>query len=207
MQLETWLAFVVTSIILVAIPGPTILTVVSYSISHGRRANLPLIAGVSLGDATALLFSLVGVGSMLTASPWLFDLLKWGGGAYLVFLGVRLLISRESALTAEKTGLPASAWKLFLNTYLVTASNPKCIVFFIAFFPQFLRTDHAVAPQLWILALTFMVLGSTNATLYALFATSARRFLATPRAQRWFNRIGGMLLTSAGLWALLAKKG
>jgi threonine/homoserine/homoserine lactone efflux protein len=96
--------------------------------------------------------------------------------------------------------------KLFANTYLVTALNPKGIVFFVAFLPQFISAGASVTRQLWILAATFVVMATLNATLYAVFAASARRLLASPRAQRRFNIAGGSLLSAAGVWALLARR-
>jgi len=88
----------------------------------------------------------------------------------------------------------------------VTALNPKGIVFFVAFLPQFINPGASVTRQLWVLAVTFVVMATINASLYALFAASARRLLASPRAQRRFNLSGGALLSAAGVWALLAKR-
>jgi threonine/homoserine/homoserine lactone efflux protein len=101
---------------------------------------------------------------------------------------------------------PGSRWRLFANTYLVTALNPKGIVFFVAFMPQFIDPRANVTHQLWVLALTFVSMAALNATLYAVFAASARRLLASPRAQRRFNLAGGSLLSAAGVWALLARR-
>ncbi len=206
MSLELWLAFVLASAILVAIPGPTILTVISYSMAHGPRANLPLVAAVALGDATALAFSLLGLGTLLAASAVLFTAVKWIGGLYLLFLGVRLLLSgtRPGGLTLPTA--PVAIKSVFLNTYLVTALNPKGIVFFVAFLPQFIDPHADSARQLWVLALTFVVLAIANAFFYAFFASFARRVLSTQRAQRTFSVLGGGLLCSAGVWALLAKR-
>src|SRR4029434_9270493 len=89
--LEIWLAFVVTSAVVLVIPGPTILTVISYSATHGKRANAALVAGVALGDSTALVASLLGVGALLAASAFWFSVVKWIGGLYLLYLGVKLL--------------------------------------------------------------------------------------------------------------------
>ena len=206
MSIEHWLAFVAASAVLLIIPGPTILTVISYSVAQGRRANVPLVAAVALGDSTALVVSLLGLGALLASSAFWFTLIKWAGGLYLLFLGIKLL--RAGVSPAESTAPPVSAsrWKLFVNTYLVTALNPKGIVFFVAFLPQFLNPAAPVAPQLWVLAITFVVMATLNATLYAVFAGSARRLLASPRAQRRFNFAGGSLLSAAGVWALLAKR-
>lgn len=208
MTLETWLAFTAATIVLLVIPGPTILTVISYSITHGRRANLPLVVAVALGDSTALFLSLAGLGAVLATSALLFTLVKWAGGIYLIYLGVRMLRGRTTVVAdAEETApVLASSWKLFVNTYTVTALNPKGIIFFVAFLPQFLRPDGNVRLQLWTFAVTFVVLAAINAGLYAVFAASARRLLASAPAQRRFNRVGGCLLAGAGVWALLARR-
>jgi threonine/homoserine/homoserine lactone efflux protein len=206
MSLDHWSAFVAASVVLLLIPGPTILTVISYSIAHGRRAKLPLVAAVALGDSTALVVSLLGLGALLATSAFWFTVVKWVGGLYLIYLGVKLLRAGISAPELVARAAPASRWRLFANTYLVTALNPKGIVFFVAFLPQFINPAASVAPQLWVLASTFVVLATLNATLYAAFAVSAGRVLASPRAQRRFNFTGGFLLSVAGAWALLAKR-
>lgn len=206
MPIDLWLAFVAASAFLLVIPGPTILTVISYSVAHGRRANAPLIAAVALGDSTALAVSLLGLGALLATSAFWFTAVKWAGGLYLLYLGVKLLRAGIAAAEPAAPAAPGSRWRLFANTYLVTALNPKGIVFFIAFLPQFLDPDASVTRQLWVLAVTFVTLATLNATLYAVFAASARQLLASPRAQRRFNLAGGSLLSAAGLWALLAKR-
>ena len=206
MTVEIWLAFTAATIVLLVIPGPTILTVISYSIAHGRRANVPLVLAVALGDSTALFLSLVGLGAVLATSALLFTLVKWAGGLYLIYLGVRMLRSGVPVADLATAPAPASRWKLFLNTYTVTALNPKGIIFFVAFLPQFLRPEGNVNAQLWTFAVTFVVLAAVNATLYALFAALARRLLASARAQRRFNRVGGCLLAGAGVWALFARR-
>ena len=207
-SIETWLAYAAATAVLLVIPGPTILTVIGYSLTHGRRANVALVAGVALGDSTALALSLVGLGAVLAASAVAFTAVKWAGGIYLIYLGLRMLRGGAAALPAEGEA-PAdleSRGRVFLNTWLVTALNPKGIIFFIAFLPQFLRPGADVAAQLWVFAVTFVVLATLNAALYALFAASARKFLSTPRAMRGFNLAGGSLLTAAGVWALLARR-
>lgn len=206
MSLQLWLAYVAASAVLLVIPGPTILTVISYSVAHGRKANIPLVAAVALGDSTALVLSLVGLGGLLAASAFWFTVVKWAGGLYLVYLGIKLLRAGASGSGPALEAAPSSALRLFLNTYAVTALNPKGIIFFMAFLPQFLVPAEPVAPQLWLLAVTFVALATLNATLYAVFAGAARRLLASPRAQRRFNLSGGALLCAAGTWALLARR-
>ncbi len=206
MPIELWLAFVAASAVMLIIPGPTILTVISYSMAHGRRANVPLVAAVALGDSTALVVSLLGLGALLATSAFWFTVVKWVGGLYLLYLGIRLLRAGITSTEVPAPTAPNSRWRLFANTYLVTALNPKGIVFFVAFLPQFLDPKGNVTQQLWILAVTFVLMASLNATLYAVFAASARRLLASPCAQRRFNLAGGSLLSAAGVWALLAKR-
>lgn len=206
MHIELWLAFVAASAILLIIPGPTILTVISYSVAHGRRANVPLVAAVALGDSTALVVSLLGLGALLATSAFWFTVIKSAGGLYLLYLGVKLLRAGISPAELAAPAAPGSRWRLFANTYLVTALNPKGIVFFVAFLPQFLNPRAGVTQQLWILAITFVTMATLNATLYAVFAGSARTLLASPRAQRRFNLAGGSLLSVAGVWALLARR-
>lgn len=205
MAIELWAAFALASCVLLIIPGPTILTVISYSIAHGSRANIPLVLAVALGDTTALALSLLGLGAVLATSAWLFTAVKWAGGLYLIYLGVKLLLSNATIPDVANTGELDSRWKLFANTWLVTALNPKGIIFFVAFLPQFVNASMPAGPQLWILSITFVLLATLNAALYAIFAASARKLLLSPRAQQRFNIGGGSLLTLAGCWALTAK--
>jgi threonine/homoserine/homoserine lactone efflux protein len=205
MSIEIWLAFVAAAAVVLVIPGPTVLTVISYSVAHGRRANVPLVLAVALGDSTALAVSLLGLGALLKTSVFWFTVVKIVGGLYLLYLGFRLL---RAGVTPTKlvAAAPGSRLKLFANTYLVTALNPKGVVFFTAFLPQFLNPHAGTARQLWALAITFVVMATVNSTLYAVFATSARRLLASNAAQRSFNVTGGSLLSAAGVWALFAKR-
>lgn len=206
MTIEIWAAFALASCLLLIIPGPTILTVVSYAVSHGSRVYFPLISAVALGDATALVLSIAGLGAVLATSAWLFTVVKWIGGLYLIYLGFRLITSDSTVIKNDESGSLDSKWALFRNTWLVTALNPKGIVFFVAFLPQFINTSVATAPQLWILSMTFVVLATVNALLYAVFAVNARRLLASPTAQKRFNFGGGGLLILAGGWALTARQ-
>lgn len=206
MAIESWMAFVVASVVLLMIPGPTILAVISYSVTHGRRANVPLVAAVALGDSTALFASLVGLGALLAVSAFWFTAVKVAGGLYLLYLGIKLFRAGFSPIEMAQPASDASHLKLFTNTYLVTALNPKGIVFFMAFLPQFITPGENGVLQMWLLAVTFVVLATINATLYTVFASSARRLLVSSKAQRRFNFAGGALLSLAGVWALLAKR-
>lgn len=206
MSIELWLAFVVASVALLILPGPTTLTIVSYSAAQGRRANLPLVAAATLGDSTALSVSLMGLGALLSASAFWFSVVKWIGGLYLLFLGIRML--REGVVSSKVSAreVSGSRLRLFVDTYLVTALNPKGILFFMAFLPQFVDPAAPMAGQMALLAVTFVALAALNASAYAAFASAASRLLASRRARQGFHLVGGSVLSAAGVWTLLAKR-
>lgn len=198
MSFEPWLAFVAASIVLLAIPGPTVLLVVSYALGHGRRYAAATVAGVALGDLTAMTASLLGLGALLAASAGVFTAVKWVGAAYLVYLGLKLWRAPvgepgQADISETRPG------RIFAHAYVVTALNPKGIVFFVAFLPQFLDMARPVLPQMAILVATFVTLATVNAALFGLMASSARRTIRKPSAQRLVNRIGGSFLIGAGL--------
>ena len=132
-------------------------------------------------------FSLLGLGALLATSAFWFTVVKLVGGLYLLYLGIKLLRAAVAPVQRSPSDVHQSRWRLFANTYVVTALNPKGIVFFVAFLPQFINAGAPVAPQLWMLAATFVGLATINATLYAVFAASASRLLSSARAQRGFT--------------------
>ena len=213
MAIEVWLTYTLAAGILLIIPGPTILLVVSYALTEGRRSAVAIVAGVVLGDLTAITVSMAGLGALLAASAALFSVMKWVGAAYLVYLGVRMW---RSGTGLENNVLEAGAprpdgrspWAMLGHSFAVTALNPKGIVFFVAFLPQFVSAQRPVLPQLLILGGTFLALAFLNSTGYALMAGSVRSLLRRPRTLRNVQRTGGSLLIGAGvLTASLSRSG
>ena len=200
MPLDHWLAFVAASAILLAIPGPTVLLVISYALGHGRRPAAAIVAGVALGDITSMTASMLGLGAVLAASALVFTALRWIGGAYLIYLGVKLWRAPVAAAT-EAEAPPASLRRIFGHAYAVTALNPKGIVFFVAFVPQFLSSSAPFLPQVAVLETTFVSLAILNSALYAVLASAARERLRQARVRRIVNRTGGTLLIGAGALA------
>ena len=200
MPLEHWLAFALASAILVAIPGPTVLLVISYALGHGRKSAAATVAGVALGDFTAMTASMLGLGAFLAASATLFTALKLIGAVYLVYMGVKLWRA-PVALPGVAPPTETNARRIFAHAYVVTALNPKSIVFFIAFLPQFFATGRPVVPQMIIFEATFLVLATLNAAIYGIAASAARRTIRKPGVQRAVNRVGGSFLIGAGLLA------
>jgi threonine/homoserine/homoserine lactone efflux protein len=198
MTIEAWFAFAATSAILIMIPGPTVLLVVSYALGQGWRTALPMAVGVALGDFTTMTLSMLGVGALLAASATIFTILKWIGAAYLVWLGIKLWRA-GGVLHAEPRHDAASATKMLAHAWLVTALNPKSITFFVAFLPQFLDPKADFLTQMIVFEATFLGLAFANVLGYALVASKARGLVANERALRLFNRVGGTLLIGAGV--------
>lgn len=205
MSLELWLAFAAACAVILAIPGPTVLLVVSYALGHGRRSALATVAGVALGDLTSITAAMLGLGALLLTSAALFTVLRWIGAAYLIYLGIQLW--RAPVASVEGMALretrPA---RMFLHAYVVTALNPKSIVFFVAFLPQFIDLSAPVMTSMIIVGATFVVMAALNALAYALMASVARGAIRRASVQRAVNRIGGSLLISSGLLAIGWKK-
>ena len=200
MSVEIWLAFVVASTILLVIPGPTILLVVSYALGQGWRSAFPMAVGVALGDFTAMTLSMLGVGALLAASATVFTAVKIAGAAYLVYLGVKLWRA-GGRLQVEARSDRTPAVKMLGHAWIVTALNPKSITFFVAFLPQFLNPAASFQTQMIVFESTFLVLAFANALGYALIASRARSLVRNERAIRVINRVGGGLLVSAGIAA------
>lgn len=201
MTLQAWLAFLTATIVLLAIPGPTVLFVAGQSLGAGRRSALPLVAGVALGDLTAMTLSLAGLGTLLAASAAGFALLKWAGVAYLVYLGIRLW----RAPVTEVAASPLDPRVAFRQAYVVTALNPKSIAFFVAFVPQFIAPGAPFLPQATLVVTSFVTLAAGNALLYALLARQVSSLVQRPGLRRGLNRAGGSVLVGAGV-ALALKR-
>lgn len=207
MPLETWLTFVAASTVLLLIPGPTILLVLSYAISQGRRVAISTAAGVAVGDLVAMSASLAGLGALVLASATLFTALKWVGAAYLVYLGVKMILSARKADFALPETDAISTRRTFTHAAAVTALNPKSIAFFIAFVPQFIAPDAPLLPQFAILIGTFVSLATINALIYALLAGSLRDRLAKPGLIAWLTRAGGATLIAMGILTATLRRG
>lgn len=207
MAFDIWLAFAAASVALLMIPGPTVLLVLSYALSQGRSVAVASAAGVALGDFIAMTASLLGLGALVLASATAFTILKWIGAAYLLFLGVKLFLSagdtKSDGLGAPPHQAPQA---IFWHATTVTALNPKSIGFFIAFVPQFISPNQAIAPQFGIMIATFVALAAFNALLFALMADRLRRTISRPNVIRWLTRAGGAtLIAMAALTATLRR--
>jgi threonine/homoserine/homoserine lactone efflux protein len=196
----TWLLFVIASLVLIVTPGQDMILVMSRSIAQGSAAGVATAAGVSVGLVGHTLLATLGLGAILRTSEWLFLALKLAGAAYLVYLGLQLLRTRDHQL-AVPAGAARSLWRLFLDGALSNVSNPKIAVFYFAFLPQFVRPG-AAHPTLAVFvlgllfaALTFLVKGPVG--LGAGLLSSWLR--ARPQALAWLYRSSGAVLVGLGL--------
>lgn len=199
MSPEVWAAFAITSAALLAMPGPTVMLVVSYAFGGGKRTGFATVPGVTLGDFTAMSISLMGAGAVLAASATLFTILKLCGAAYLVWIGINLWRSGPGNEKFSKNKSVPKMGRLFTNAYVVTALNPKSIIFFVAFVPQFVDQARPVFQQFVILEATFVTLAMVNTAIWVLLADKMKEIFSNHVAVVRANRIGGGLLVGAGV--------
>mgnify|MGYP000166837328 CR=1 FL=1 len=200
MTLEIWLAFVSTVFIFAIIPGPTVIFVVAKAIAHGEKSVIPLALGVLCGDFIAMIVSLLGLGVVLATSATLYIALKWVGVLYLIYLGIKTFQEKPNMVDELATPINISKAQMFQSSSLVTALNPKSIIFFVAFFPQFIVTSSSVLPQFLILMASFSLITLTTITSFAIFASSINHKLASYKARQRLNRISGATLIGAGVF-------
>jgi threonine/homoserine/homoserine lactone efflux protein len=203
-SLSTYALFIATVLALLAIPGPAVLYVVSRSIDQGRRAGLASVLGITTGTVVHVTLATVGLSSLVLASKVAFDAVRYVGAAYLIFLGVRRLLTRQVEEEAAARA-PRSQRDLYTQGLIVNLLNPKTIVFIFAFIPQFVDVNAGhVWLQIMLLGLTFAGLGLASDSLYAVVAgTVADRLRGTPfiaRVERW---VGGSVLIGLGVAAAI----
>ena len=200
MDFSLWLAFSAASVALLLIPGPTVLLVLAYAIGQGKRIAVPTALGVATGDLIAMGASLAGLGALVLTSASLFTALKWAGAIYLVWLGVRMILgAKGTSLDVHAKKGAVSPRTAFFNAAAVTALNPKSIVFFIAFVPQFLNPNAPLLGQSLILIATFVSLAAINALVYAVLADRVRGTIRRPNVIAWLTRAGGGALIAMGI--------
>jgi threonine/homoserine/homoserine lactone efflux protein len=202
MSLELYLAFVAASVVITVIPGPTVALVVGNSLSHGTRAGLLNVAGTQLALAGMMIVLVVGLSSVVATMGWLFDWLRWAGAAYLVYLGWKMLRASGTLDPSVATAKPRGGF--FLQGFLVMASNPKVLVFFGAFIPQFVAPGADQTSQIILLCATAMVIAAISDSLYAIL-TGRARALFSRRRVRILSAAGGATLIGGGIWLALTR--
>jgi threonine/homoserine/homoserine lactone efflux protein len=203
MSLHLYLAFVAACIGLALLPGPIVTLVIANGLRHGTRAALINIAGAQVGLAIMIGIVAVGLTSMMATMGYWFDWVRFAGAAYLVWLGIRLIWSPVEGVNADAPPPPPRGG-FFLQGVVVLLSNPKVLVFFGAFLPQFMDMSKDHVSQVALLGVTFMVTAGMTDAMYALAAGRARRFFSARRT-RALSRISGGFMIGGGVWLALTR--
>lgn len=200
MDWTLWAGFVVASLIVGLLPGPGVTSIVGYALTSGLRSALGSVFGATAGNAVAMAFSLAGVGVLIEQYPAAFFILKWVGAAYLIAMGLYGIVTANKAGTEEATEIATiQARTAFWGTFAITAVNPKTIIFFIAFTPQFMSPHFDYWSQAAVLFVTFIAVVTFSDAFYALAASWVAGFLKGPKVHVWSKRIGGAVLMAAGV--------
>ena len=202
MSLQLYLAFVAACIGLALLPGPIVTLLIANGLRHGTRAALINIAGVQAGLAIVIGIVAIGLTSLMATMGYWFDWVRFAGAAYLVWLGIKLIRAPVEAVSAEAPPPPRGGF--FLQGFLVALSNPKVLVFFGAFIPQFMDMSQDHVSQVALLGITFMVTAAMTDATYALVAGRAGRFFSARRT-RLLSRISGVFMIGGGIWLALTR--
>jgi threonine/homoserine/homoserine lactone efflux protein len=196
----TFLAFAATALVLLLIPGPAVLYIVSQSVEHGRRAGVAASLGVHMGTLVHITAAALGLSAILVSSSLAFGAVRLIGAAYLIFLGIRTLAGRGDSNGSAPVRREAKTSRIIRQGALVNITNPKTALFFFAFLPQFVDPHKAVPEQIVVLGLTFLVLGLITDTAWGLAAGSAAGWVrgrsAVRSVQRW---VTGCIFIGLGL--------
>lgn len=205
MTLHTWWLFVMMSFVVSGTPGPNMLLVMSSSARHGVGQALAVMAGCMTALMLMMGLSAAGLGALLQASPAVFDVLRWVGAAYLVYLGVKSWRAPTATRADDAPAMPSErSAALFRRGFLVAASNPKAILFAAAFLPQFITLSAPRLPQFMILLLTFALIEGAWYMAYAAGGQRIAVYLRRARVLRLFNRVtGGVFVGFGALMAAL----
>jgi homoserine/homoserine lactone efflux protein len=200
MTVDSYLAFCLASLALAVVPGPTVTVIIANALRYGARAGLMNVAGTQAGVVIWLIIAALGLNAAIVLMGAWFDLLRYIGAAYLIWLGVRLLRSNGNLAVAVDRARPYGSF--FLQGFVVILSNPKMLVLFGMLIPPFLSGDGDPMRQTLLLGLTFAVIAAASDTFYALAAGQAGGWLSRSRI-RVIEVVSGLFLMSGGVWMAL----
>src|ERR1700709_530397 len=203
MSLQAYLAFVAACIALGLIAGPVVTLVIANGLRHGTRAALTNIAGVQAGLTIVIGIVAVGLTTLMATMGYWFDWVRFAGAAYLIWLGYKLVRFPVERVNADEPPPPPRGG-FFLQGFLVLLSNPKVLVFFGAFIPQFMDMSKDHFSQVSLLGVTFMVIAGLTDAIYALAAGRARGVFSARRT-RLVSRVSGGFMVGGGIWLALIR--
>ena len=200
MSLRVLLVFAITEFLLCLTPGPAVLLVVSQSVRSGFKSSLRGTAGILTGNALYFALSALGLGALLMSSASLFQIIKWVGVAYLIFIGLKMLLAKKRL--ADSNQLPTAqkgSMRLFSEGLVTQVSNPKAIVFFSALLPQFVSSGGGVLKQFTVLGIVSLAIEFSVLLSYGWAAERGSRLALKGRFSLLTDRIAGGFLIGAGL--------
>lgn len=202
---ELYIPFVFAVTALILMPGPTFTLVVANALAYGTRAGVATALGSSVGNAVLATGGALGLAAVLGLLAGVFDIIRWIGAAYLIYLGIRAW--RAIPHTLDDARPMRSRRSVFGQAILVAVTNPKTLFFYAAFFPQFIDPAQPATPQLAMLSATLVVLATIYETGCALLAGRLRTYFGNPARARLKNRLTGALLIGTGIGMAVARRG
>jgi homoserine/homoserine lactone efflux protein len=198
---SSWIFFAVTETLLCLTPGPAVLFVLSHGLARGAGSSLWASAGILAGNTFYFILTALGLGTILLASHQVFLVIKYVGAGYLVYLGIRTMMSSEPAVEREATAggqVVSQDWRTLSRGFALQVANPKALIFFAALLPQFINPASAIAPQVAILGTTSVAIEFLVLAAYGRLAARAAALAHQPRFVALTNRISGGMLVAAG---------
>jgi threonine/homoserine/homoserine lactone efflux protein len=202
MPLELYLAYVLACAVITLVPGPTVTVIIANSLAHGTRAGLLNVAGTQLGLGLMMAILVVGLSSVIAAMGWVFDWLRWAGAIYLAWLGWKLLRTPDVLHDVQRSARPRGGF--FLQGFLVLMANPKALLWFGAFIPQFVDPRGNYVAQIVLLGVTAMAVALVSDGAYAVLTGRAGTLLSKKRV-RLVSRLSGSFLIGGGIWLALTR--
>jgi threonine/homoserine/homoserine lactone efflux protein len=201
MNWHLFTAFLLLTMVLILIPGPVVTLVIATSAAKGIRAGLVTVAGSATGLASSLLLIALGLAFVLNHALFWFEVLRWAGAVYLIWLGIQAW--RGAGRT---TAAPAHNGVQFVRGFLAAVLNPKVIAFFTAFLPQFVDPSLPAGPQLALMSAVTAVLAAMSDSTWAILAGLGRTWFLHPSRLRLLGRLSGVALIGGGIWLSLARR-
>lgn len=204
MSAEQLLTFGAAALVLIVVPGPSVMFVVGRALAYGRRTALASVVGNAVGMYALATMVSLGLGALIARSITIFTIVKLAGAAYLVWLGLRALRTRSAmarTLTGEGTGSPQTAWRSMREGFLVAVANPKAFVFFASVLPQFVdRSAGHIPAQMLLLGLVAVVVALLCDSVWAMLASGVRSWFArSPSRASAVQTVGGFSMIGLGL--------
>ncbi|MFP6728475.1 MAG: LysE family translocator [Alphaproteobacteria bacterium] len=206
MSIELYLAFCLATAVLILMPGPIVTLVIAQTLRYGTATGLSTVAGSAVGNALLVTAGALGLSTIFILLADLFEIIRWLGAAYLIWLGIREWRSRGVVLNATEAGGRRTKATVFWQAFLVAITNPKTILFYAAFFPQFIDIATPLGPQLLLMCVSFVVIAGIFDSCYALMAGRLRGYLTGARRAQIRSRITGGLLVGTGIGLALARQ-